>query len=524
MDADLRKGNPMRTLLAATLLVLCAPACGSCRKPSASAPVDSPPLADTAPSGGLGPSGIALDQTSGESASGQWTAISGWLDPSRYRALLVIGAPRDGFYLQTGHQGVPSVPLSLRADGRFVAPRVPLENGKTEIQVIPFPAKEDGTAAIEPIKLTLSVTNDSVAPATIVAKPEFGKAPLKVDLHAYGEGTSDWQWDYESDGIFDESISASAGATHIYEKAGQHMVTARRQKGGKWVYAVASISVSGEAGVLAETSVEAPSAVSVEFDWNRLREMRRAGGTKEAVTDDAAFVGRVLVLDGDALKIFDARLALLRTIRGFSQPQGVVSDHLGRIYVADSGRDQIVALTRDGARDPTFGTDGAFSGTVDLPLKHPTTLLSATAMGKSVLAGPDAGTKYRDTTDTVLLILDQGNDRILRCRRPEQGDITCATFPTSSSELPQAKGITTFTMDVCDGFGSSAIERLALADRTRLIKTEPDELGSDGSRSASHTACRPRHSGQLQGHLFPRRRFIRAPRMGFCPRHRAAPR
>jgi hypothetical protein len=96
------------------------------------------PLKDPKPSD-LGPTGLFIDQPkSGETITGSWVAVSGWIDPTKIEGLAVVGAASFDLYGPTGHGGIPSVPVALREDGHFLAPRVPLQDGATQIRVLGF--------------------------------------------------------------------------------------------------------------------------------------------------------------------------------------------------------------------------------------------------------------------------------------------------------------------------------------------------------------------------------------------------
>src|SRR5438105_390556 len=108
-----------------------ASACSCAGKGSADAGT---PTVDVPPAS-FGPSGIVVEQPAdGDALTGAWVSVTGWLDPKRWRAAFVIGAPVRGYYaLSSGHGAVPTVPVRVRPDGRFVAPRVPLQDGPVSI-------------------------------------------------------------------------------------------------------------------------------------------------------------------------------------------------------------------------------------------------------------------------------------------------------------------------------------------------------------------------------------------------------
>src|SRR4051812_35328883 len=99
------------------LFVAAALGC-ACSCPSKLGPLNEAPPADVASKG------VVIDQPAEDgAATGAWITVSGWFDPAIIRGVLVVGAPSPDFYLPTGHVGVPTVPVSTRADGRFFAPR-----------------------------------------------------------------------------------------------------------------------------------------------------------------------------------------------------------------------------------------------------------------------------------------------------------------------------------------------------------------------------------------------------------------
>jgi hypothetical protein len=351
-----RHALPLATaaVLAATLPLASCRGCGSSSLG---------PLAD-APHGDFGSSGVAIEQPlEGDTVSGQWVAVTGWVDLTRVRRVAVVGAPVDGFYEPTGHVGVPSTPVVLRKDGRFLAARVPLSEGATEIVVLPFLAS-GGVG--EAIRLKVTGKDTANVPATLIAQPGFGKPTLSVSFQAHASfPASEWQWDWEGDGVFDEQGQAP---THSYRDEGTFPVLARTKQAGRWTYAVTPVQVSNEPPVTHSAQVNQPSLiVTVPY-------IDAQGDVSRPETDELAWTRYVLVADGDEVKVFDAKLALLTTLRGLSKPQGMSGDEEGRIYVADTGNDRIVRFLADGSVDASFGVQGSFRGNAVAPLKAPTSL------------------------------------------------------------------------------------------------------------------------------------------------------
>lgn len=289
------------------------------------------PLTDTKPPS-LGATGLLVEQPKdGETLSGQWVAVTGWFDPALFDTVLVTGGTSSDLYAPTGHVGVVTAPMTVRKDGRFIAARVPLDEGATPIQVLGV--KAGVVTAITTVNV--SGANTASAPITVVADPPFGNGPLSVKLSAFtGMGAAGWQWDFEGDGTFD---SEEATPTHSYP-AGRYAPLARTKVDNRWVYGTAPLPVSVPGTVShTNTTVGAPRAI--------------------AVTATA-----VLVADGDTVRVFSPTLEAGVTLTGLSAPSGVAGDALGRVYVSDTGHDAVKRFTAAGALDVTFADGGVLSG------------------------------------------------------------------------------------------------------------------------------------------------------------------
>lgn len=124
--------------------------------------------------------GIVIDQPAeGAKVTGAWVSVSGWVAPEFVQHVAALGAPVEGFYEPTGHVGVPSVPVIVRKDGRFFAPRVPLQAGDVELKLIPF-AK--GGESFETVTRKVTASQTSVVPATLVIEPALPKPGEKATL------------------------------------------------------------------------------------------------------------------------------------------------------------------------------------------------------------------------------------------------------------------------------------------------------------------------------------------------------
>jgi hypothetical protein len=316
----------------------------------------------------------------GDALSGAWTSVYGWVDPQTYHSVAVLGAPVDGFYEPAGHVGIPSATVTLRSDGRFVAPQVPLAPGSVEIVVVPLTTDGPGNA----VRIDVTAAAGA-APATLVASPTFARPNQAVALTAStSPSVPAWQWDYEGDGVFDEESTGSV--SHAFAAEGRYLVTARTRVGSRWLYATAPVTVLGDPPVTHSTDqVSSPRAIAV------------VSAGLDTADDELAGTRHVLVADGDQVKVFDAKLSLLRTLTGLTRPAGIAEDAAGLIYVADTGADRIVRFLLDGSIDPGFGTGGSFRGPPDAPLSAPGPL----AVFEDRLLVLDGAGRVRDCSQTA---------------------------------------------------------------------------------------------------------------------------
>ncbi len=311
------------------------------------------PLNEVAPAD-LGPDGLMVDQPlAGAEVHGAWVAVTGWFDPKKVQLVTVTGAASLDFYLPTGHQGLASVAVHQRADGRFIAPRVPVAEGATRLTVLGL-SEGVVTAAVE-----LSVTGSQVneIPATLIADPPSAEGATDISLKAYATRSVDtWQWDFEGDTTFD---AESPTATHAYSE-GLFQVIARTQVDGRWVYATAPLRIQPASAVTHTASVLSPRAISVV----------PALATQITAVDELARTRAVMVADGDVVKVFNAKLEPLTTLTGLSKPTGMAGDDQGRFYVADTGNNRVVRFSAAGQLEATIDgpADGGFHAPTSLGL------------------------------------------------------------------------------------------------------------------------------------------------------------
>ncbi len=219
--------------------------------------------------------------------------------------------------------------------------------------VIPLTTDGPGMA----VRLHVTAAQTGVAPATLVATPSFARPGEPVALEAKSvKPAASWQWDYDGDGTFDEEAAGSV--YHAYDE-GRYAVIARTRIDGRWVYAVAPLAEFGDPPITHSTNqVGEPRAITMV--------------SARLATADDELVGtrHVLVADGDRVEVFDAKLALLRTLTGLSHPAGAAEDAAGRFYVADTGANRVVRFLPDGTVDATFADARSFRG-AGTPLTAP---------------------------------------------------------------------------------------------------------------------------------------------------------
>lgn len=326
------------------------------------------PLNETPP-GDLAAKGIVIDAPAeGATVTGAWTSVSGWVSRDWVSMLAISGAPVDGFYLPTGHVGVPAVPFSLRADGRFFAPRVPLQDGEVKLVILPF--GKGGTYDV--VTRTVTAINTKATPATLIvapAQPEPGQvATLRA---ATAESASaPFQWDFEGDGTFD---AEGTSVTHAWPSSGRFNVIARTKVNGQWVSAFAELTV----GKLPEaTATAAVGSVTGVFVLPRYLDPD-VDALEDADGKPLLETRYVAVTEPDQVRVFDAELNPRFVLAGLTRPSGVATDRAGNLYVADTGADRVVRFTSSGALDPTFGVGGEYRGTTDAPMKAPSAIAYA---------------------------------------------------------------------------------------------------------------------------------------------------
>jgi len=324
----------MKRALTITLLC-CLSACGACSSKKKPAP-DTPP-AD------LKEKGLVIDSPAeGATVTGAWVAVSGWYDASVVKFVGVSGAPVDGFYGPTGHIGVPTVFVVMQPNGRFIAPRVPVQEGENTLTVLPF---LEGGAVAQAVERKVTGTDVKTIPATVVADPPQATPGTSVKFRAStgDDAEHTWQWDFDGDGVFDDESTAPS---HTFDNPGRFAVMARTKVGDAWVYGFTAYTVGKDPKVLLSTTeVTRPTRLAL-FTKGDV-------GFSESKQPDV-----VAAVDGDAVRVFDGALKPKFVISGLSAPKDVDFDDDGRIYVLESGADRISRYLPDGTLDASFAQGG----------------------------------------------------------------------------------------------------------------------------------------------------------------------
>lgn len=265
--------------------------------------------------------------------------------------------------------GVPTVPVTLRADGRFFAPRVPLAEGEVKLVVLPF---GKGGSTYETVVRTVTATDTTSTPATIVVSPAQPQPGQSATLRAATAESANvaFQWDFDGDGTFE---AEGASVTHAWPAAGRVHVVARTKVKEQWVAAYAEVLVGKVPDVVASATVGPVTGLFVlpKYLDPELDTLETADGKPVLETRYVA------VTEADQVRVFDADLKPRFVLTGLTRPGGVATDRGGNLWVADTGADRIVRFTPDGTLDTGFGTNGAYQGTADTPITAPTAIAYA---------------------------------------------------------------------------------------------------------------------------------------------------
>lgn len=157
-----------------------------------------------------------------------------------------------------------------------------------------------------------------------------------------------------------------------------------------------ALTPGDDSQLLADAPAQEPHAIAVDVD-----EARSASDGGASPDDPDAHVRAVVLADGDSVRILDARLREVRTLKGFAQPAGVAVDAQRRIYVADTGHNRVQRFLPDGTLDASFADQGSLTSVGGHALAAPTTL----ALGP-VVDGKHAG---------VLFVVDSGRAQLVTC-------------------------------------------------------------------------------------------------------------
>jgi hypothetical protein len=112
------------------------------------------------------------------------------------------------------------------------------------------------------------------------------------------------------------------------------------------------------------------SAGGWSFNAQNLKEHPKS----EGVEPSGAFTTAVLVGYDHEVRVYDADLNLVRTLKGFQDVKGVAGTPDGYVYVLESMLSSVLRFNPNGEVDPTFGQGGAFGQAQGLGIEWPTNL------------------------------------------------------------------------------------------------------------------------------------------------------
>lgn len=331
--------------------------------------------------------GVLVEQPKdGEKLEGKWVAVSGTFDPARYRFIAVVGATETPdamqFYAPTGHVGIPTVPV-WHGEGRFFAPRVPLNEGATEIHILAFSARPEAQMQADDIVIKVTGSRISVEPIAVTAKLSGENPPATATLSATAPGTAeDWEWDLDGDGTFE----AKGREQRRAYGAGDHAALARARAGGRWVYGLTQFLVSVPSTVHETAVIGAPRAIAVI--------PHRSLPLWFNPPDAYALTRYVLVAEKNQVVVFDARLKKLGVLSGLVDPTGMTADERGRVYVAETGKNRVVRFTAfpNPKLDRTWADGGSYTGPPGEALRRPVSI----SYDRNLRWAEDGGTEFDD--------------------------------------------------------------------------------------------------------------------------------
>lgn len=427
-----------------------------------------PAVADDRAPADLATRGLVIDSPpEGASLTGAWTTVSGWADPAAVAAVFVSGAPTDGLYLPSGHVGVPTVAVTLRPDGRFFAPRVPLQDGEVTLRIVPMAR---GGQPFTMVTRTVQATQTSVTPATLVVDPVVPTPGDEATLRAStgADLTTSFQWDFDGDGTFD---AEGATVKHTWRSAGRYDVVARTRVGDRWVSAASRVVVDSAAAVLASAPVDSPRRIFF-LSVNSMEKTPDVVTLEDGGTTPRAFVA---VLDGDAVKVFDPLLKPLFSLPGLSRPEGIARLRSGGFVVADTGHDRMVAFTSAGELDPTFGTNGAFplTGPVSVDFQGRVLLADGSMLNCGGFESPGPCQPDDNWARQLSRVGAQRIDRIVSCARSDHDD--CGELYVGDGRLfrlnttsPQDWSVPRPVVDAVGGLDTIRVNKAVIDGNGRL--------------------------------------------------------
>lgn len=354
-----------------------------------------------APLGDLARDGVLVEQPlPGTTVRGRTAAVMGRFDRSRYSGVVV-----------KSERGLAQT-VSVDAEGRFVAPEVPIEQADSGAELVLLhgegPAQQEDELRLE----WAFHGADREREAVRVVAPESGAAPFRAKLRAEPlGGSSACEWDFDGDGVFE--TRSPGEVEHTFVAAGRPSFAVRCRVPWGWAYTTGSLTVLPGETKAREVKLEKPRALGITPPTNPQKDPRPR---------------HLLVTDRDLVQVFDADLSPLASLGGLSSPGAAAGDGEGRIYVADSGHDRIVRFGANFAPDPSFGTGGALAVADGVPFKRPSSVAVSYAWGvmprfRSGLGEPD------------LWIVDTGNDRLVRCGRKEAAPWSCHAIAAPDPRL-----------------------------------------------------------------------------------------
>jgi len=286
-------------------------------------------------------------------------------------------------------------------NGTFTVDLIALNESSNTITASAF--DQAGNTSSDSITVTADILND---PVTITAQPLSGTSPLTVQFTIstnVGGTITNYAWDWEGDSTYDWNSTSTGDTNYTYpEERLYHPTIKISTDTGIDYTATVTITVHPAPVILAEWTVTDP--IDLAIDQNRNIYILQRSPAQIKKYDQ----------DGNELTPI--------TFTAYN-PGGLTIDNSGRIYLADTGNNQIQRLLSDGTLDSTFGTNG---------------IVGQYGLGEGEFNQPYG---IAVDNDGYIYVTDTGNNRVQKFDNTGAFIKEWGTYGTNQGEFNQPQGI-----------------------------------------------------------------------------------